>query len=247
MVFNHPSEALKGYPNVKYQKRAKNPDTVEATQRYYIKNSELLPEVLRSKSLGRITNELAIMLMMLTRRYASRPCFNNYSYKEDMIAEALANLCKNALQFDPDRYSTPNPFAYYTTCINNTFLQFLNVEKSHRRTRDKLLVEMGENPSFNFLDEHRQQHEHGGEYTSELADLKSQIEDAKLRVAQDAIDAARKAQLIEEAANRTQKMASAETESTESPVETELDKLEVPASSLLIFGDSDTNEETSDA
>lgn len=169
-------------------KRDKNPDTPEFTSKYYVTNSRMLPEVIKSKEQGQISNELAKMLMMLTRKYAQRPCFSNYTYKEDMISEALANLCKNALKFKPEKSS--NPFSFYTTCINNSFLHFLNVEKKHRRTRDQLLIELGENPSFNFQEESRNHQD--TEYREDFAELKTNIEEAKIRMDQDAIHAAAK-------------------------------------------------------
>lgn len=173
-------------------KRAKNADTPENTQRYYLTNSKLLPEVVRAKAEGRLTNELAKMLMMLTRRYAQRPCFTGYTYKEDMISDALTNLCQNALKFKPEVSS--NPFSFYTTCVNNSFLQFLNNEKKHRKIRDQLLIDMGENPSYNFDGEHKAQQSEGSEYRSELGELKTAIEEAHQRVKQDAIWAAEKAE-----------------------------------------------------
>jgi hypothetical protein len=101
-----------------------------------------------------------------------------------MISEALANLCQNALKFNPEK--SKNPFAFYTSCINNSFLQFLNVEKKHRRIRDQLLIDMGENPSYNFTEEHKSQQ--SGEFGAELNELKTNIEEAKIRVAQEAVD-----------------------------------------------------------
>ena len=165
----------------KSYKRAKNPDTPEATSKYYLTNSRLLPAVISAKEAGKLSNDLAKMLMMLTRKYAQRPCFSGYTYKEDMISEALANLCQNALKFNPEK--SKNPFAFYTSCINNSFLQ---VEKKHRRIRDQLLIDMGENPSYNFVEEHRTQQ--NGEFGTELNELKTQIEEAKVRVKQDEID-----------------------------------------------------------
>ena len=52
---------------------------------------------------GYITNNLASMLLMLATRYATRPIFMSYSYREDMVAEAMADLCKNALKFNAER------------------------------------------------------------------------------------------------------------------------------------------------
>jgi len=168
---------------MKAAKRAKNPNTPEFVGKYYLTNAKLLPEVIRCKKLNRITNELAVMLMTLTRKYAQRPCFSGYSFKEDMICEALANLCQNALKFDPER--SDNPFSFYTTCINNTFLQFLNHEKKHRRIRDELLIDLGENPSYNFADAAREQAD-GGEYKTEFEEMKQNIVDAKERVKNEA-------------------------------------------------------------
>lgn len=182
---------------LKSYKRAQNPDTPEFTSKYYLTNSKLLPAVISAKEEGKLSEELAKMLMMLTRKYAQRPCFSRYTYKEDMISEALANLCQNALKFNPEK--SKNPFAFYTSCINNSFLQFLNVEKKHRRIRDQLLIDMGENPSYNFTEEHKIQQ--NGEYGTELNDLKNQIEEAKTRVAQELIDKIKaEAKAAEEAA-----------------------------------------------
>jgi DNA-directed RNA polymerase specialized sigma24 family protein len=102
-----------------------------------------------------MTDQLARMLMLLVDRYSRSPQFNRYSFKEDMKSEAILNLCNNALKFDPAKSS--NPFAFYTTAIRNSFLQYLNHEKKQRIVRDTLLVENGETPSYSFQ-EHGQSH-----------------------------------------------------------------------------------------
>ena len=194
-------------------KRDKNPDTPEAASKYYITNSKMLPEVIKSKETGVISNELAKMFMMLTNKYARRPCFSNYTYKEDMISDALTSLCQNALKFDPVRSN--NPFAYYTTCINHSFLQFLNTEKKHRRIRDQLLIDIGENPSFSFQEESR----HDSDHKDDIAELRTNIEEAKVRMAQDVIHAANKAAAV---AAAIEKLAAAEVVDVEEIIEDEL-------------------------
>lgn len=169
-------------------KRDKNADTPAVTAKYYITNKNMLPAVIISKEQGKISDDLAKMLMMLTRKYAQRPCFASYTYREDMISEALANLCQNALKFKPEKSS--NPFSFYTSCINNSFLQFLSVEKKHRRIRDQLLIDMGENPSFNFQEESKNHQD--SEFRDDFAELKTNIEEAKIRMDQDAVWAAAK-------------------------------------------------------
>ncbi len=170
------------------QRRAKNPDNAPNVGKYYLTNATLLPEVIRSKELGQITPKLAGMLKLLTERYSCHPNFIGYSFREDMCGEALVNLSRNALLFNPEKSS--NPFAFYTTAIYHSFLQYLNTEKRHRNIRDALLIEIGENPSFNYMEESKQ---HTGEDASEisegLADLSKNIEEAKARrVKQEADD-----------------------------------------------------------
>lgn len=137
-------------------RRPKNPDTPTFTGKYYLTNATLLPEVIKCKKKGKISNELAKMLMTLTDRYSKSSKFGGYTFREDMVSEALINLCQNALKFDPEKSS--NPFAFYTTAIHHSFLQFLNNEKKHRNIRDKMLIELGENPSFNYMAEHKSDH-----------------------------------------------------------------------------------------
>jgi hypothetical protein len=179
-------------------KRLKNSSDAKTTATYYLTNSQLLPEVVASKAACKMSPKLAGMLMLLTRRIASRPSFSGYTFKEDMIAEALADLCKNALKFNPER--SDNPFAFYTSCIHNSFLGFLNVEKKHRRIRDQLLVDIGENPSFNFQDEYKEQLKEGG-MREEFEQLSADISEARERkTREDAQIAAEKAAEKAEAA-----------------------------------------------
>ena len=107
-----------------------------------------------------------------------------------MVAEALADLCKNALKFNPER--SDNPFAFYTSCIHNSFLGFLNVEKKHRKIRDQLLVDIGENPSFNFAEEYKEQLREGG-LKEEFEQLSADISEARERKAKEDAQAAAEA------------------------------------------------------
>jgi DNA-directed RNA polymerase specialized sigma24 family protein len=117
--------------------------------KYYLTNADLLPAVLEAKKHGKITDKLARMLMLLTDRYSRKANFSGYSFREDMVSAALINLCQNALKFDPAKSS--NPFAFYTTAIKNSFLQYMLEEKKQRFIRDTLLVEAGQDASHSFM------------------------------------------------------------------------------------------------
>lgn len=205
----------------------KKPAPLEAAPKpkYYLTNSQLLPEVIRSKDAGKISNELARMLMMLANRYASRPIFSNYTFRDDMIAEALADLCKNALKFKPER--SDNPFAFYTSCIHNSFLGYLNMEKKHRRIRDQLLVEIGENPSYNFQEEYKASMSGAADSREEMSELKVNIEEAKVR---------REKEIAQEAAAKAEAIAVAAQESLLVFEDAEAVLLAIPAE-VIVFID----------
>lgn len=121
-----------------------------STKGHYITNAVLLPEVIRAKELGRVTDELARMFIKITERYSKKSNFVGYSFREDMVSVALINLCVNGLKFNANDYD--NPFAFYTTMIHRSFLQYMADEKKHRNIRDELILEIGANPSNSFSD-----------------------------------------------------------------------------------------------
>lgn len=121
---------------------------VNKKAKYYLTNTDLLPAVLEAKERGKMTDKLARMLMLLTDRYSRKSNFSGYSFREDMVSAALINLVQNALKFDPAKSS--NPFAFYTTAIKNSFLQYMLEEKKQRYIRDQLLFDAGHEASHTF-------------------------------------------------------------------------------------------------
>lgn len=117
----------------------------------YLNNKELLLEVKKAKAKRRMTNKLAQMLQLLCAKYAKKGNFVNYSYNDDMQAYAMMMLVRTWDSFDPEK--SDNPFAFFTQCIKNSFIQYLNQEKRQRNIRDLLLVNNGMNPSFAFSEE----------------------------------------------------------------------------------------------
>lgn len=118
----------------------------------YLNNKDLLAEVIASKKQKKMTDKLAKMLMMLCARYGRRGNFANYTYNEDMQAYAMFMLVRTWDSFDPAKSN--NPFAFFTQCVKNSFIQYLNGEKRHRMLRDELMLERGLNPSYSYQLDH---------------------------------------------------------------------------------------------
>jgi hypothetical protein len=97
---------------------------------------------------GTITKNLAMMFMKLVDRYGHRGNWRGYTYIDEMKSQALLQLSQVGLKFDESRSETPNPFAYYTQTITNSFMRILNVEKKNQNIRDDILIMHGVNPSY---------------------------------------------------------------------------------------------------
>lgn len=137
------------------------------TTGHYVRNADLLPAVIEAKQLGVVTDKLISMIQMIAERYSRKGSFGGYSFREDMVSSAIENLCKNALKFNHERFN--NPFAFYTTAIHNSFLQYMADEKKHRNIRDKLLLDAGQNPSFNYLDKEKDEDSSGVKESDEIS------------------------------------------------------------------------------
>jgi len=95
---------------------------------------------------GKMTDNLAKMMLMMCERYATRGNVRGYSYNDEMKGQAILQLVSIGLQFDESK--SDNPFAYLTSCVINSFVRIINVEKRHREIRDDILEMNGLNPSF---------------------------------------------------------------------------------------------------
>lgn len=128
--------------------RAPKSSVTVAGKTIYLNNKELLAAVKQSKEVGQMSNTLAMMLQMLCSKYAKKGNFINYSYNEDMQGYAMMMLVRTWNSFDPEKSN--NPFAFFTQCIKNSFIQYLNQEKRQRDVRDVILIDQGMSPSFGF-------------------------------------------------------------------------------------------------
>jgi DNA-directed RNA polymerase specialized sigma subunit len=115
----------------------------------YLNNKDLLAEVVKSKAQQQMNDKLALMLTMLCKKYAKRGNFANYSYNDDMQGYAMLMLVKTWNSFDPAKSN--NPFAFFTQCIKNSFIQYLNHEKRQRDVKNETLIAAGMNPSHGYM------------------------------------------------------------------------------------------------
>jgi len=75
----------------------------------------------------KLTEYIASCFLKIATKYASRPNFSGYTYKEDMIGEAVYICLRYAHNFNPEKSN--NAFSYFTQYCHNTFIQFIGKEK----------------------------------------------------------------------------------------------------------------------
>jgi DNA-directed RNA polymerase specialized sigma24 family protein len=112
-------------PNKKPKKRDMN----------YINNKNLLAELRTYEETGERTEELGRMFLLLAKRYSDRGNFAGYSWKDDMICEAVMTCIKYMHNFKTE-IENPNPFAYFSRIIHNSFLNYIAKQKTHSKIKD---------------------------------------------------------------------------------------------------------------
>lgn len=86
----------------------------------------------------RIPEEAGKMIIMMANRLATRYVFNNYTFKEEMVSDAILRAIEIFDNYDPIKYD--KPFAYFTLVMWRTFLQRIQKEKQERTKREKLIM-----------------------------------------------------------------------------------------------------------
>ena len=78
----------------------------------------------------RISEYIGSCILLIAERLATKPRFMNYSFKDEMISDALENCFLYFDNFDSDKYS--NPFAYFTQIIYYAFHRRISKEEKNR-------------------------------------------------------------------------------------------------------------------
>jgi hypothetical protein len=67
--------------------------------------------------------------MMIAENLSHKPNFLSYTFRDEMISDAIENCVMYADNFDPTK--SKNPFAYFTQIVYYAFLRRIKREKQH--------------------------------------------------------------------------------------------------------------------
>jgi hypothetical protein len=74
-----------------------------------------------------LSDEIGLCFLKIADHLSRKPCFVAYSFREEMISDAVENCIQYVDNFDPER--SQNPFSYFTQIIYFAFLRRIAKEK----------------------------------------------------------------------------------------------------------------------
>ena len=79
--------------------------------------------------------------LKIAENLSRKPNFASYTFREDMISDAVENCVRSVDKFNPSK--SKNPFAYFTQIIYFAFLRKISSEKKQLYTRYKATEQLG--------------------------------------------------------------------------------------------------------
>ena len=127
-------------PKIRRKKQLKNKSN-------YIDNDKFLKEIISFRKLiekndGKkvpVPDSLAMYFIKLAKNMSQKGNFSGYTYRDDLIADALENCIRYAANFNPNRSS--NPFCYFTEIIKWAFVRKIKKENKQLYIRYKTFMD----------------------------------------------------------------------------------------------------------
>jgi len=107
----------------------------------YINNKELYlhmknyKEMMKEDETTKISNYIGQAILLICNNLSRKPNFSGYSFKNEMVSDAICDCVTAVNNFDPDK--TNNPFAYFTQVAWNAFIRRIDKEKKQNAIKHK--------------------------------------------------------------------------------------------------------------
>lgn len=108
--------------------------TKSKKEQFYVNPTEFKNQIEIYYKTGNCTNYLGECLNKIAEGLGYSPKFINYSYKEDMIGDALIKMFSALKRKKFDVKSDTSPFGYFTTIAFHAFINRIKKEKKHHDT-----------------------------------------------------------------------------------------------------------------
>jgi hypothetical protein len=113
----------------------------KTSNNHYVDNKRFYDEIIvyrkelkKAKQEGReeprIPEYVGECIFKIAKKLSYKPCFINYSFRDEMISDGIENSLLYFHDYDPKKGQ--NPFAYFTQIIYYAFLRRINKEEKNR-------------------------------------------------------------------------------------------------------------------
>jgi hypothetical protein len=116
----------------------------EKTKRHYVNNKDFYEAIvaykakLKENQNARVPNYIGECILAICNKLSTKPNFIGYSFRDEMIADAIENCIASVDGFDPEKSS--NPFAYFTQIAWNAFIRRISKEKKQQYIKHKNMI-----------------------------------------------------------------------------------------------------------
>jgi len=121
-------------------------------QAHYVSNTDLLNAIIEHRKAVRLakkdkkeapvlTEYIGTCFLKIAEHLSRKPNFMSYTFREDMISDAVENCIQYVNNFNPMK--SKNPFAYFTQIIYFAFLRRISKEKKQLYVKYKATEQLG--------------------------------------------------------------------------------------------------------
>ena len=114
-----------------------NKALLECIEKYQKQKNEAIQN---NTALPKIPEYFGEAIIQIATRFSRRPNFIGYSFRDEMISDAIEHALVAVDKFDPNKSS--NPFSYITTMVYYSFIRRIAKEKRQSYIRSKLIQDM---------------------------------------------------------------------------------------------------------
>lgn len=121
---------------------SENVKTPKNKKKFYIMPKEFDTAIMEYYSSGVLTNQLAEMVDKIAQKLSFAPNFINYSFKSEMIGDAIVKMMKALIGKKYQHNKGSNPFSYFTRIAFNAFRNRIKMEKKSQQIHEKYREEL---------------------------------------------------------------------------------------------------------
>lgn len=140
-------------------------DHVKFTEEMTIYSQLCKDAITSSTSKPPINEAIGMKFLMLAENLSNWHRFRGYTFREEMVGDAIENMIRYAHNFNPAKVGKSGAFSYFTRISYYAFLRRIEKEEKQYRTKVKWVQSFA---VLDMLPDTRQNHDHGENFQNKF-------------------------------------------------------------------------------